>query len=164
MGEHQEPVQPVGYMERTRLYYRALGYETDYLWSTFDDVPFTKLKQPLTESKIALITTASPSDLSNRDAAGRKIVWSDNVDPPPEKFVTDVAWDRDPTHTDDRESFLPINAASALALEGVFAGLTEHFVGAPTVYSQAVTMDVHAPEILAKLRADGAGAAILSAL
>jgi D-proline reductase (dithiol) PrdB len=73
MGEHQEPEQPVGYMERTRLYYRALGYETDYVWSTFDDVPFTKLKKPLIESKITLITTASPSDLSNRDATGRKI-------------------------------------------------------------------------------------------
>jgi D-proline reductase (dithiol) PrdB len=86
------------------------------------------------------------------------------VEAAPEKFVTDVAWDRDSTHTDDRESFLPINAASVLASDGVFAGLTEHFIGAPTVYSQAMTLDVHAPEILAKLRADGADGAILSAL
>jgi len=31
---------PVGYMERTRDYYRALGYAKDYVWAHFDDVPF----------------------------------------------------------------------------------------------------------------------------
>ena len=30
----------VSYMERTRQYYRALGYEQDYVWARFDDVPF----------------------------------------------------------------------------------------------------------------------------
>ena len=35
--------QAVPYMERTRLYYRALGYESDYVWATFADVPFVQL-------------------------------------------------------------------------------------------------------------------------
>ena len=30
---------PVEYMERTRRYYRALGYEQDYRWAHHDDVP-----------------------------------------------------------------------------------------------------------------------------
>lgn len=156
--------EPVGYMERTRLYYRALGYQTDYVWSSFEDVPFKNLKQPMAATKVALITTASPSDQSNRDPSGRKIVWSGKVENAPTQFATDVAWDRDSTHTDDRETFLPINAASALASEGLFGGLTEHFIGAPTVYSQATTVQVHAPEILAQVQADGADAAILTAL
>ena len=50
---------PVGYMERTRLYYRALGYDGDYVWSQYDDVPFATLAKPLDEAKIALVTTAS---------------------------------------------------------------------------------------------------------
>ena len=58
MADHQTDGRPVGYMERTRLYCRALAYETDYVWSTYDDVPFTRLWQPLTDVKLALLTTA----------------------------------------------------------------------------------------------------------
>lgn len=164
MADHQTDERPVGYMERTRLYYRALGYETDYVWSTYDDVPFARLRQPLTDAKVALLTTASPPDLSNRDDSGRKHVWSGRIASPPETFVTDVAWDRESTHTDDRESFLPIAAALELAKDGVFAGLTEHFIGVPTDYSQAKTITSDAPEVLRRLRDDGAGAAVLSPL
>ncbi len=164
MNNQREVEQPVGYMERTRLYYRALGYKQDYVWSTYDVVPFTRLAAPLKDMKIALITTASPPELSNRDAQGRKHVWSGAVAAPPETFVTDVAWDRGSTHTDDRESFLPIDAASGLAADGVFAGLTEHFIGAPTDYSQDKTITHDAPEVLSRLRADGADGAILSPL
>lgn len=156
--------EPIGYMERTRLYYRALGYQTDYVWSTFEEVPFAPLIKPLASAKVVLITTASPLDQSNRDASGRKIVWSGKVENAPKQFATDVAWDRDSTHTDDRETFLPVDAASGLASDGMFGGLTDHFIGAPTVYSQATTMQVHAPEILAKVKADCADAAILTAL
>jgi len=164
MDDHQEAEQPTGYMERTRQYYRALGYKSDYVWSTFDEVPFARLAVPLSDAKLALLTTASPPGLSNRDAQGRKQVWFGAVTAAPEAFETEMAWDRDSTHTDDRETFLPIAAASNLAEDGLFAGLTEHFIGVPTKYSQSQTIMDDAPEILARLRADGADAAILAAL
>ena len=37
--------EPVPYMERTRQYYRALGYTKDYVWAKFDDVPFAPLRK-----------------------------------------------------------------------------------------------------------------------
>ena len=37
----------IKYMDRTRHYYRALGYTRDYIWATFDDVPFSELVKPL---------------------------------------------------------------------------------------------------------------------
>ena len=43
---------PASYMERTRHYYRALGYANDYVWATFDDVPFTPLAKPLSDLRI----------------------------------------------------------------------------------------------------------------
>lgn len=151
---------PVPYMERTRQYYRALGYASDYRWATFDDVPFTSPAKPLSELRIALITTASPADFD-----GDKRVWSGPVSPPPQKLFTDnVAWDKESTHTDDRASFLPIEAASELAAEGIFAGLTARFHGVPTEYSQRKTIEEDAPEILARVREDGADAAILCPL
>ncbi|HRD75804.1 MAG TPA: glycine reductase, partial [Hyphomicrobiaceae bacterium] len=84
----------VPYMERTRLYYRALGYTNDYVWAHFDDVPFTKLGKPLAAARVALVTTAGPPDRSNRDAKGRKQVWSGDIAAPPAGFDTDLAWDR----------------------------------------------------------------------
>ena len=151
---------PIRYMERTRHYYRALGYARDYVWAHFEDVPFARLPKPLSQLRIALITTASPVDFD-----GVKRVWSGNVSPPPERLHTDsVAWDKESTHTRDRESFLPIEAASDLAKAGLFAGLTPRFHGVPTEYSQRRTIEHDAPEILKRVRADGADAALLSPL
>ena len=159
-----DPGQPVGYMERTRLYYRALGYKADYQWAHNETAPFTRLAKPLTEAHIALLTTASPLDGSNKDAKGWRHVWSAPVDPAPDALDTsDLAWDRETTHTNDRESFLPL-AAAALAREDRFAGLTPRFHGVPTEYSIRKTLAQDAPEVLARLREDGADAAILCAI
>ena len=154
--------QPIRYIERTRLYYRALGYESDYVWAAFDDVPFQRLARPLELARIALITTASPIDLSNRDHDGVKRVWSAPVVPAPAALNTDnLAWDKETTHTNDRESYLPIEVARQLAAERAFGGLADRFHGVPTEYSQRKTATQDAPEILLRLREDGADGAIL---
>ena len=151
---------PVPYMERTRQYYRALGYAKDYVWARHEDVPFAALPRKLSDCRIALITTASPADLK-----GKRRLWSGAVDPaPPSLRTSDLAWDKESTHTDDRGSFLPIEAASSLARQGVFAGLTARFHGVPTDYSQRSTTEEVAPQVLQRLRDDGADAAILCPL
>ena len=156
---------PVGYMERTRRYYRALGYKGDYVWARHDEVPFARLAKPLAAARIALLTTASPLDEGNKDAKGWRHVWSAPVDPPPEALLTrDLAWDKELTHTNDRESYLPITAANRLADAGLIAGLTERFHGVPTEYSIRKTNAQDAPEALVRLRQDGADAAVLLAL
>src|SRR5207302_3835627 len=50
----------IPYMQRTRDYYVALGFTTPYRWAHHADVPFQPLAKPLAESRLALITTASP--------------------------------------------------------------------------------------------------------
>ena len=151
---------PIKYMDRTRHYYRALGYTQDYIWATFDDVPFSQPAKPLSEMRIVLITTASPPDFD-----GVKRVWSGRVSPSPPKLFTDnVAWDKESTHTNDRASFLPIEAASELASEGLFGGLAARFHGVPTEYSQRKTLMEDAPEILSRVREDKADAAVLCPL
>jgi hypothetical protein len=157
--------EPVGYMERTRQYYRALGYQQDYVWAHYADVPFVRLRKPLAECRIALVTTASSPSAVRADGSVAKQVWSGDVSPPPERLFTDnVAWDKESTHTRDRESFLPIETARQLANEGRFAGLAAHFHGVPTEYSQRKTLDHDAPQVLSRLRDDGADAAILCPL
>ena len=75
-----------------------------------------------------------------------------------------MRWDKDSTHTKDRASFLPIEAAAELASEGLFGGLTTRFHGVPTEYSQRKTLTEDAPEILARVHEDGADAAVLCPL
>jgi len=82
------------------------------------------------------------------------------VPPPPALLTDNLAWDRQSTHTDDRESYLPIEVASQLAADGVFA-LTARFHGVPTEYSQRKTAAQDAPEVLARLHEDGADGAVL---
>ena len=152
--------EPVPYIERTRQYYRALGYTKDYVWATFEDVPFAPLRKPLAEVRVALITTAN---LPAYDGV-RRLWFGSTASPPSSLHTADLAWDKDSTHTDDRESFLPIEAASALAVDGVVAGLAVRFHGVPTDYSQRKTSKVVAPQLLERLREDDADAAILCAL
>ena len=52
--------QPIRYIERTRAYYLALGYDNPYQWAHHDDTPFTPLKQPLSGASVAIVTTAAP--------------------------------------------------------------------------------------------------------
>lgn len=155
---------PVPYMERTRAYYRALGYTRDYVWAHHADVPFVRPTRPVSAMRIALICTAGPGDHSHRDEHNRRHVWSGSVATPPESFDTDVAWDRESTHTDDRETFLPITATQRLVAEGALGGLAPRFHTAPTEYSQQKTTGQDAPDILRRLWEDAVDAAILTAL
>ena len=156
---------PVRYIERTRDYYRALGYAKDYVWATYADVPFVRLAKPVSEARIGLVTTASAGDPSAHGPGYVRQVWSGAVAPPPtDLFTANLAWDKDSTHTRDRESFLPIETVSALVREGCVGGLAAHFHGVPTEYSQRKTIDDDAPQVLRRLRDDGADAAILCPL
>src|SRR6201996_5572780 len=51
---------PIPYMQRTRDYYRAIGYTTPYRWAHHIDAPFASLRMPLARARIAIITTAAP--------------------------------------------------------------------------------------------------------
>ena len=93
-----------------------------------------------------LFRSASPPDLGNRDSSGKRQVWSDAVSPPPARLFTDnVAWDKESTHTEDRASFLPLEAVQQWAAEGLVGDASVRFHGVPTEYSQRKTMEIDAP-------------------
>ena len=151
---------PIKYMDRTRHYYRALGYTRDYICATFDDVPFSPLAKPLSESRIALITTASPLDFDGvkRVLVGRRFATSAEIVHRQRSLGQGI------DHTNDRASFLPIEAASELASEGLFGGLAARFHGVPTEYGQRKTLTEDAPEIFSRVREDRADVAVLCPL
>ena len=159
----EEAKAPIGYMERTRLYYRALGYSNDYKWAKNDPVAFKPLSQPLAESKVTVITTASQPGGPPQGNPRLKHVWSGAMNPAPADLHTEMlAWDKEATHTKDRESYLPINALHKALEAGRVGSLTDRFFGVPTTYSQKQTLGQDAPGILELCREDQADVAILA--
>ena len=65
------------------------------------------------------------------------------------------------TNTDDPDSYLPIHRLRELADEGRIGSLARRCHGVPTEYSQRRTIDRDAPEVLRRLREDGADVAML---
>lgn len=152
-------VNDVSYIKRTRDYYRAQGYTTDYLWAQFDTTPFTRLKNPLSESRIGVITTTMPDTEAGR--ADRR-VWSTASEPIPRSMYTEeLSWHKSMTHTDDVASFLPLAQLNKLQEEGVIGSVASRFHSVPTEYSQRNTIEKDAPQVLARCQQDEVDIAIL---
>lgn len=151
--------QPVPYMERSRLYYEAQGFERPYVWANFEDVPFAPLSKPLAESTLALITTASLYDRAASDP--RAVASGATAEPPRRLFANDLSWDKKATHLDDLNSYFPIDHVRELVARGRIGRLAERFHCVPTEYSHRRTMASDAPEILKRCRHDSADVALL---
>ena len=155
----------VSYIDRTREFYMAQGYAKPYQWAYFDDVPFRRLPGALSESRLTLITTASPFREEDTPETGllmSKEVWAGPAEAPPAGLFTgDLAWDKETTHTDDLDSFFPIHHLQELVEAGRIGRLAARFHGVPTEYSQRRTIEQDAPEILRRCREDEVDAALL---
>ncbi len=155
----------VSYIDRTREFYAAQGYDRPYQWAHHDEVPFAPLPKLLAECRVALVTTANPALEAPRKKGslrGEQPVWSASVEPAPERLSTQhLSWDKETTHTDDVESFLPLAALAGFAAEGRIGGVAPRFHGIPTDYSQRSTVEKDAPELLRRCHEDDVDVALL---
>jgi len=125
----------LSYIDKSRDYYEAHGYEQPYKWAHFSDVPLTPLPKPLSECRVGLVTTAAidPSDLLSPFAAPAA--------PAPTDLATKhLHWHQAVTNTDDLGSFLPIDHLNEHAANGRIGSTSDRFYGTPTLYSQRRTM------------------------
>jgi hypothetical protein len=159
---------PVPYMQRTRDWYLALGFDNPYVWAHHVDTPFVSPKKPLSGSKLALITTAAPFQSDKGDQgpgaaynAGAKFysVYSGDVREDHDLRISHVAIDRDHTTMEDSNSWFPLSALR-VAEGALFGSLTPRFHGLPTNRSIRHTVEVDAPELLRRCQEDGAEAAL----
>jgi D-proline reductase (dithiol) PrdB len=163
---------PVPYMQRTRTYYRALGYGAPYEWAHFIDVPFQPLRKPLSQCRVALVTTAAPLRPEAGDQgpgapynARAKFFQVYSLDSAQEHDlrISHVAIDRAHTTGEDAGTYFPLPALRRAAAAGRVGSVAPRFHGAPTNRSQRTTIDMDAPEIVARCTADAVDAAILVA-
>ncbi|HEY7688366.1 MAG TPA: hypothetical protein VH835_06720 [Dongiaceae bacterium] len=161
---------PIPYLPRIREYYMALGYGAPYEWAHYADVPFSPLTKPLSECRVALITTAAPYQPGKGDqgpgapynsAAKFYSVYSADSAGDPDLRISHVAIDRQHTTAEDIGSYFPLAALRAAAAAGTIGSPAPRFHGAPTNRSHRTTLETDCPEIVARCRADGADAAIL---
>jgi hypothetical protein len=160
---------PIAYMQRTHEWYLALGYGNPYEWAHYRDVPFQPLKNPLSRTRVALITTAAqyqagkgeqgPGAAYNAQAKFFS-VYSGDTGADHDLRIAHVAIDRKHTSMEDSGTWFPLPALRKLVALGTVR-LTSRFHGAPTNRSQRHTMCTDAPEILARCLDDNTDAALL---
>jgi len=143
-----------------------------YRWAHFDDVPFATLAKPLSECRIALVTTAAlyQSDKGDQGpgaayngAAKFHRVYAHGIDGTPDVRISHIAYDREHTSADDLNTWFPLAQLKHLAGEGRIGAITENFYGLPTNRSHETTMTQDGPDLLAQLHEAKADAALLVA-
>lgn len=163
---------PVAYMQRTRHWYFALGYDNPYRWAHYIDVPFAPLAKPLRQAVVGLITTAAPFDPDKGDQgpgaaynARAKFyeVYSGDTALNHDVRISHVAIDRQHTGMTDSGGWFPLPLFRTFAEQGIIGELAPRFHGAPTNRSQRHTLAVDCPEILKRCREDGVDAMVLVA-
>jgi D-proline reductase (dithiol) PrdB len=158
----------LSYIDLSREYYAAYGYTQPYKWLSHRDVSFTKLEKPLSECRVGLLTTTDLEKLLGENKQERLLsrkVYAHPTEDAPEHFYTqDLQWDRESTHTDDNDSFMPLKRLAEYAASGKIGSASPRFYGAMTDYSQDKTSKKSAPQVLQFCREDGVEALILPAL
>jgi len=163
---------PIPYMQRTREYYLALGYNNPYRWAHYTAVPFAPLRKSLADSCVALITTAAPFQPGVGDqgpgapynaAAKFYQVYSDTTSSPPDLRISHLGYDRLHTTAADLHTFFPLARLTEAAVAGQIGRVAARFHGVPTNRSQRVTIEADCPEVLRRCQEDQADVAVLVA-
>ena len=161
---------PIRYIDRSRAYYLALGYDNPYRWAHNRDVPFAPLTKPLTSSRVALITTAAPFNPDAGDQgpwapynASAKFteVYTMPIEPAPDLRISHVGYDRKHTSAEDINTYFPLQRLKEAAADGRIGEINSRFYAVPTLRSQHLTTERDAPQILDMCREDGIDAAVL---
>jgi hypothetical protein len=162
-------VSHVRYIDKTREYYKAEGYDRPYTWAQFEDVPFTPPAKPLGECRVGLVTSGEmaihgePPPVADDDPL-RDPYWLPSDTPISRLYSRKTAYDRFATTLDDVDAYLPLTRLREAVAEGRLGGLAPRFCMASSQYSQRKTLNVDAPRIEGWLREDRVDVAVLTAV
>ena len=161
---------PIPYMHRTREYYAAIGYTTPYRWAHHVAAPFTPLRKPLAQARVTIVTTAAPYDPAKGDQGpgaayngGAKFykVYDGDTGKPHVLRISHIGYDRKHTTATDSGTWFPLPQLLKARASGRIGEVAPRFFGAPTNRSHRVTIDVDAPDILARCLEDRVDVAVL---
>jgi hypothetical protein len=160
----------VRYIDKTRAYYQAEGYDKFYEWAHFENIPFTpfaSVGRPLSQCRVGVVTT---SEMARRDVEvgpddPRRLVYSLPADLPVDQLYSrKAAYDRYATTLEDVDSYLPLTHLHRFVAEGRIGAVAPRFQMIHSEYSQRKTLTIDAPEILTQMREDRVDVAVLTAV
>ena len=160
----------VRYIDKTREYYRAEGYERVYEWAHFPTIPFTPfsgLGKPLSECRVGLVTSGDVvrGDVEAPADDPKRLVYALPTSMAAERLRSrKTAFDRYATTLEDVDSFLPLTHLHRFAAERIIGEVAPRFQVIASEYSQRKTLTIDAPEILGQMREDGVDVALLAAV
>jgi len=145
------------------------GYNNPYQWAHYSTVPFAPLIQPLSESRVALVTTAAPVNTSAGDqgpgaayngAAKFFSTYEFDINSTPDLRISHIAYDRQHNGAHDNKTWLPIEQLKLARDEGLIK-LSDAGFGLPTNRSQRTTTEKDCPDLLYRVQQAGVDAVVL---
>ena len=158
------------YIPRIKAYYKALGYETPYVWAKLRDVAFTRLCRPLAQARIGIVTTAAPfrveagdqgPDAPHNGLAKFFNVFANPIEPEPDLRISHIAYDRVHTLALDQRTYFPLRALMAMLEQEVIDSVSPRYYGLPTNRSRRITTNVDGPALVDMCKADGVDGVVL---
>ncbi len=164
--------QYVRYIDKTRDYYRSQGYERPYQWAHHDKVPFTEVSKPLARCRVGLISTSEISVRGHEPGAEEDGgdqhmgllggVYSIPANTPLDALYSPShSYDQFATTLEDVNAFFPGAALQNAASNGRIESVADDYIGVYNAYSQRLTNERDAPEVLRRCRALGVDVAVL---
>lgn len=157
---------PFAYVPFLNERYKNQGFPP-YQWSTFDSAPWTPLRKPLSECKVAIVSSGGLSRHEQRPfapfARNDLTVLELRRDTRPEDVVINHGFYDHCDADKDPACVFPLWALLDLEAEGFIGSVAEtHFSGfMGRIYSRTPVIKEKAPAVCARMRQEGVDAALL---
>lgn len=162
----------VRYIDKTREYYRKAGYIRDYRWAHFEEAPFAPLRKPVAQSRVMLVSTASlvMLDEQGQPVEDPRVIGTNELEvfPVPSDLPVSrlrscsVDHDRVQTDMSDVDAYFPLTRLRELVAAGEIGSLADEALRLLPNYSHRKVLQVDAPEVLRRARAQQVDAVVLS--
>ncbi len=159
-------MKPVDYVDRINASYQSMGYPP-YQWSENQEAPLTRLKKPLSECTVSMLTSGgiSYANAEPFEPAAKNNFRLDEIDPQSggDSFqINDAYYDYRDGEKDINVIF-PIERLRELAGDGVIGAVARRlwsgFMG--RTYKRRQVIEVEAPRFADALQQDGVDAIVM---
>lgn len=158
----------VRYIDKTQEYYFSEGYDNPYQWAHHNSAPFTKLKKPLSQCCLTIVSTSDVALKTENHSLETELkmvnnVYEINSNEKKENLTThQVHYDRFATHLDDIDTFFPITRLHEALKNRRIGQIAPFFYGVYTSYSQKRVTEIDGPEVLKRCRENKVDAVIFT--
>jgi D-proline reductase (dithiol) PrdB len=159
-------VEPIRYVDRLNGFYASQGFPP-YRWTINAEAPLTRLRKPLAQCRVALLTSGG---VSRRDAQpfnplARNDLRVDGIaeSTPPDFFQIHDSYYNHGDADRDINCIFPLDRLRELAAERVVGSVAPHhysgFMG--RIYTRSAVTNEAAPALAERLRAEEVDAIVL---